>query len=92
MASNARTGEYTRKYAAVHKMRRWERDLGAATGWVRECEKAMAALREEVEEAERNIGIIESGLVELEQRIRQAQDQEACEAESISDSASGFEQ
>jgi hypothetical protein len=86
VASNARTGEYTRKYAAVHKMRHWERDLGAATGWVRECEKAMVALREEVEEAERNIGIIESGLVELEQRIRQAQDQEACEAESISDS------
>ena len=50
------------------------------------------ALREEVEEAEKNIGIIDSGLVELEQRIQQAQDQEACEAESISDSGNASEQ
>jgi chromosome segregation ATPase len=50
-------------------MRRWEVDLNAAKGKVGECEKALSDLRKEVEEADRNIGTIESGLVELEQRI-----------------------
>jgi DNA repair exonuclease SbcCD ATPase subunit len=66
-------------------MHRWKTDLHVAKGRVSECEMVLLDLQKEVEDAERNIEIIESGLVDLEQKILQAQNNETHEA-SASDS------
>ena len=86
VVSGTRVEQHARKNAALHKMNRWQKDLHVAKGKVYECEKVLLDLQKEVEEAERNIGIIESGLVELEQKILQAQNSETYETSS-SDSA-----
>ena len=57
-------------------MRRWEVNLDAAQGKVDECEKVLSDLRKEIEESDRNIGTIESGLVDLERRIHDATNHE----------------
>ena len=85
VVSGTRAGQYARKNAALHKMHRWKTDLHVAKGRVSECEMVLLDLQKEVEDAERNIEIIESGLVDLEQKILQAQNNETHKA-SASDS------
>jgi hypothetical protein len=70
--SGSRAMLCARKHEALHKIRRWEVDLNAAKDKVLECVEALQVLREEVEEAENSLALIESGPIDMEQRILRA--------------------
>jgi hypothetical protein len=73
IASRARTTYYARKFAALHQISEWEVYLDVAKGKVHECEETLQKLREEVATTEGNLGMIESGMVELQRAILEAQ-------------------
>lgn len=55
-------------------MRRLEMELNVAKGKVLECEEGMRNLQKEVEEADENIGQIETGITSLQRLALQGPD------------------
>jgi chromosome segregation ATPase len=75
LASSTRTAHNARKQVTLHKMRRLESELNTAKGKVRECEEGMTDLQKELEEADENLGLIDSSVADFEHLMQQAEQQ-----------------
>ena len=73
LASNAQLVQSARKYTAMDKLRKCESDLRTAKGRVHEYEQVLVDLQNEVKEAEKNIEVLESGMVGIQRLVVQAE-------------------